>query len=122
MAKQSYAGPATALARFEAVVAAHDGVERKGAKMPYTSANGKMFSFLDEDGVMALRLPPSLRDEFLARYKTSLVEQHGRTMKDFVAVPERLLRKPVELATWFKASADSVAGAKPKPTTRPKKR
>ncbi len=50
-----YQGPSDALKRYAAVVEQADEVV-KGAKNPYTSRNGHMFSVLDVDGTMAIRL------------------------------------------------------------------
>jgi hypothetical protein len=53
----AYAGPSEALEQFVAVVGrSASGSSVKGAANPYTSRNGHMFSFLDADGGMALRL------------------------------------------------------------------
>jgi hypothetical protein len=103
---------------YERLVAGTPGVERKGKAMPYTSRNGHMFSFLDPAGSMALRLPPDARDEFLSRYGTTLAEQHGRTLKDYVIVPDSLLERTDELQEWFAQSHGWVGSLKPKPTTR----
>jgi hypothetical protein len=113
-----YIGPADRLMLYELLVQATPGVERKGATMPYTSRNGHMFSFLDPAGSMALRLPPDARQEFIARYKTSLAEQHGHTMKEYVLVPDALLDRTDELAAWLARSHDWIGTLKPKPTTK----
>ena len=76
---------------YEALVATRPGLERKGKQMPYTSVNGHMFSFLTPDGTLALRLPDDARDAFLEAHDTTLVEQHGRVMREYVAVPAALL-------------------------------
>ena len=77
-----------------------------------------MFSFLDATGSMAIRLSPEAREEFLDTYETTLVEQHGHLMKDFVVVPETLLENTAELSTWFDRSHDYIGTLKPKPTKR----
>jgi hypothetical protein len=59
-----------------------------------------------------------LRDDFLERYGTTLTEQHGRTMKDYVVVPDSLLDQTVELAPWLQRSRECMGSLKPKPTTR----
>jgi hypothetical protein len=56
----------------EKLVATNPNVERKGATMPYTSANGHMFSLLTREGWLALRLPSEAREVFLKKYKTKL--------------------------------------------------
>ena len=86
--------------------------------MPYISRNGHMFSFLDVTGSMALRLPPEARDEFLARYGSTLAEQHGHTMKEYVVVPPSMLERTDELHGWVMRSHDWIGTLKPKPTTK----
>jgi hypothetical protein len=107
-----------ALRAYDALVATHPDLERKGATMPYTSLNGNMFSFLTPDGILALRLAAVDREAFLERYATQLVEQHGAVMKEYVAVPADLLGRLEELAPWFDRSCDYVNSLKPKKTAR----
>jgi hypothetical protein len=120
MTKPSSSIPADRLALYEKVVATLPNVERKGATMPYTSVNGHMFSFLTKDGTLALRLPEDERAAFLKKYKTRLCEQHGTVLKEYVEVPEGLLRKASELKAYFEKSHAHVASLKPKPTKRTK--
>ncbi|MCP3989586.1 MAG: TfoX/Sxy family protein [Actinomycetia bacterium] len=120
MAKAKYEGPPDALASYEALVEGNTAVDRKGAKVPYTSRNGHMFSFLDATGSLAIRLPADLRDEFLASYDTQPVEQYGTVMKEYVAIPPSLLADTPKLREWFDASHDWIGTLEPKATTRPK--
>ena len=120
MAKAAYEGPSDALERYEALVARNPEVKRKGAKNPYTSRNGHMFSFLDADGTMALRLADDRREEFLASYDSGPVESYGKTMRGYVRIPADLLERPDELEPWFNESHDWIGTLKPKPTTRKK--
>ena len=114
MAKPAAAAPAGAIAAYEKLVATRPGVERKGAAVPYTSLNGHMFSYLAKSGVLALRLPEPERSAFLKKYKTRLCEQYGVVQKEYVEVPEALLKKTTELAPYFAASYAYVKGLKPK--------
>jgi hypothetical protein len=120
--EKGYEGPPSAVRIYEAVIEASPAAERKGVTMPYTSRNGHMYSFLDSDGTMALALPPDRQAEFIARYETDVVEQHGRIMKDFVAVPADLLERTSELRQWFDVSFEWTGIRKPKSTTRPAKK
>jgi len=117
----AYPGPADRLALYERLVEATPGVERKGATMPYTSRNGHMFSFLDETGALSLRLPPDARREFQTRYGTTLAVQHGRTMQEYVVVPDDLLDRTAELQPWLERAHEWIGTLKPKATSRPKK-
>ena len=95
-------------------------VEEKGKTMPYTSLNGNMFSFLDKEGIMGLRLSQTDREQFIKKYKTKLMEQHGRIMKEYVHVPQSLLIKTGSLTKYFSQSLEYVASLKPKPTKKKK--
>ena len=106
------------LRQYEALVATHPALERKGKTMPYTSVNGHMFSFLAPDGTLALRLPDADRAAFLERYETRLVEQHGHVMKEYVAVPAALLGRLNELEPYFDLSWSYVSSLPPKKTGR----
>ena len=112
--------PATAasIPAYDRVIAAHEGLERKGAKLPYTSLNGNMSSYLAEDGTLVLRLPAGDRESFLAEYGTQLHTAYGTVQKEYVDVPAVLLEATEELAPWFAASVRCVGGLSPKPTTR----
>ena len=110
---------ADTLGWYEELVATHPGVERKGATTPYTSLNGHMFSFLTQQGRLALRLPADAREAFLKKYDTTLCEQHGTVLKEYVEVPDALLKKTRELKKYFDLSHAYVASLKPKPTKKP---
>jgi hypothetical protein len=113
--------PAAKLDLYEKLVATNPALERKGAKVPYTSLNGHMFSYLSSTGTMALRLPEEERENFIKKYRTKLMEAYGIVQKEYVSVPGSLLKKTQELKVYFDASYNYVKSLKPKPTTRSKK-
>lgn len=111
--------PAGKIALYEKLVAAYPEIERKGADNPYTSLNGNMFSLLlSPQGRMALRLPAEEREQFLKKYKTTLFEAYGAVMKEYVAVPDSLLRKTKELQKHFGVSYAYARTLKSKPTKK----
>lgn len=114
-----YQGPIEALELYSAVVvqSAGDSIV-KGAKNPYTSRNGHMFSFLDSEGSMALRASDELRVEFLARYDSGPVIQYGSVMRGYVSVPPSLLDNTDELQGWFEKSHEWIGTLEPKPTKK----
>lgn len=120
MSKAAEGIPADELALYEKLVATNPSVERKGVTTPYTSVNGHMFSFLTGTGVLALRLPSEERELFMAKHKTAPVERYGAVMKEYVEVPDALLRKTQELKRYFDLSYAYVGSLKPKPTKRKK--
>lgn len=108
------------LALFDKLVATNPKVERKGATVPYTSLNGHMFSYLGKTGELALRLPADEREAFLEKYKTKLCELYGVVQKEYVMVPDSLLKNTKELKPYFDASFAYVSAMKPKPTKKAK--
>lgn len=106
------------LALYEKLVATNPKVQRKGNTMPYTSVNGHMFSLFTKQGYLALRLPAEHREAFLKKYKTKLTVQYGAVMKEYVNVPEALLRKTRELRKYFDLSFAYVSSLKPKPASK----
>src|ERR1700736_3612027 len=93
---------------YDRLVATSRTVQRKGATVPYTSLNGHMFSYLAKSGEMALRLPEEPRETFLKKYKTTLCAQYGIVQKEYVMVPDKLLRRTVELKEYFYLSSAYV--------------
>jgi ABC-type transporter MlaC component len=110
--------PADKLKLYEKLVATNPEVERKGAANPYTSMNGHMFTYLNPLGTLALRLPPDEREKFLKKYNTTLFEAYGAVMKEYVTVPDSLLKKTKELKKYFDMSYGYVRTLKPKPTKK----
>jgi hypothetical protein len=114
MAKAQSEVPPDKLALYEKLVATLPGAQRKGATVPYTSHNGHMFSYLSKTGTLALRLPEDARELFLKKYKTTLCKQYGVVQKEYVEVPNILLKKTSELKEFFALSFAYVSGLKPK--------
>jgi|ERR1043165_9253981 hypothetical protein len=108
--------PAETVELYDRLVGTNPKVERKGAGNPYTSVNGHMFSYLHPSGSMALRLPEGEREKFLAKYKTKLFEAYGIVQKEYVTVPDGLLRNTKELQKYFEESYRYVQSLKPKAT------
>ena len=112
--------PADKLELYEKLVATMPEIDRKGAANPYTSLNGHMFSYLNPSGTLALRLPKEEREKFLKKYKTTLFEAYGAVMKEYVTVPDALLKNTKALQPYFQMSVDYIRTLKPKATTKKK--
>ena len=110
--------PADKLALYEKLIATNPKIKRKGAANPNTSLNGHMFSYLDPSGSLALRLPEDEREKFLKKYKTTLFEAYGHVMKEYVTVPDRLLRNTNELRKHLDRCYEYISTLRPKPTRK----
>ncbi len=110
--------PDDKFALYEKLVAADPRIELKGAANPYTSLNGHMFSCQNLQGIVAIRLPEKEREAFLKKYKTRLSVAYGIVRKEYVEVPEGLLKKTSELKPYLSLSYDYVKSLKPVPSKK----
>jgi len=103
-----------ALALYDQMVAEHTDFERKGKSMPYTSANGHMFSLLNKDGELGIRLSKEDGEKFMEEYQTTRFKSHGAFMRGYVLIPEKLLNDPKALSAYLKAAHQYVLSLPPK--------
>jgi hypothetical protein len=106
--------PPDKLELYEKLIATNPNIERKGAVHPYTSLNGHMFTYLDQTGTLAIRLPKDQLEPFLKKYKTTLFVSYGVVKKDFVAIPAALLQNTKELKKYLEISFEHAKKLKPK--------
>jgi hypothetical protein len=106
--------PPAKLELYEKLIATIPAIDRKGAVHPYTSANGHMFTYLDQTGTLGIRLPEDALEAFLKKYKTTKFETYGVVKKDWATVPEALLKNTKDLTKYLKISHEYVKTLKPK--------
>ncbi|XZF14528.1 hypothetical protein ACTHGU_00175 [Chitinophagaceae bacterium MMS25-I14] len=114
-AKKESTIPLEKLDLYKKLVATNPDIELKGATVPYTSCNGHMFSYLEKDGTLGLRLPAAEIEVFLKKYKTTLFQSYGIVKKEYVLVPEKLQGNIKELQPYFDKSYEYTKSLKPKP-------
>ena len=103
---------------YDKLIATHPEIERKGDANPYTSLNGHMFTLLQGSRSLAIRLPEDKREEFLKKHNTTLFKAYGAVMKEYVAVPDALLKNTRELRKYLELSYEYVKTLKSKPTRK----
>lgn len=102
------------LAIYDRLVATNDKFERKGKTVPYTSANGYMFSLLNKDAELGIRLPKASGKQFMETYNATEFRSHGAVMRDYVKIPEELLDNLELLAKYLDESYEYVMTLPPK--------
>ena len=110
--------PPDKLELYDRLIETNRNVERKGAGLPYTSVNGHMFTFLTESGSMAIRLPQPEREAFIRKYNSALFQAHGAILREYVAVPDDLLKNTGELTQYLDLSFQYAMTLKPKTPTK----
>ena len=110
--------PSEKVELYEKLIKTNPKIERKGDANPYTSLNGNMFTLLHQSERLAIRLPESARTEFIRKHKTKLFEAYGAVMKEYVAVPDSLLKNTKELQKYLALSYEYAKTLRPKPTKK----
>jgi TfoX/Sxy family transcriptional regulator of competence genes len=99
---------------FVSVIPDPPAVQRKMFGYPAAFVNGNMFMSLFQDD-MILRLPESLREEFLKVDGAKIFEpMPGRPMREYVAVPPQVMADKKKLASWVSRALDYGTSLKPK--------
>jgi TfoX/Sxy family transcriptional regulator of competence genes len=92
--------PEELVATFDDVMPGPPATKRKMFGFPAGFMNGKMFMGLFEDS-MILRLPPELREDLIQLHGAKpFAPMAGRVMKEYVALPESLIRDREKLCAW----------------------
>lgn len=93
--------------------------ERKGKNNPYTSHNGRMFSFIDKkESYMALRFSPEVQKELMQKFKTGPVIQYNSVMRGYVQIPSKIFKNETEMFQLLDKSLAYVSSLKPNPSKK----
>ncbi len=103
-----------ALARYDALVAMCPRFARKGKSMPYTSANGHMFSLLNKKGELGFRYAKPVQAQYMEQWGTTLFKSYGSTMQGYVLIPEAMFDDMDQLTAYLNESYDYVMTLDPK--------
>lgn len=99
---------------YDELVAKCPRFERKGKTVPYTSANGYMFSLLNKEGELGIRFSKEVQEKYIAAWNSRLYKSHGAVMKGYVFIPDEMLKDLDALAVYLEESFDHVMSLKPK--------
>ena len=92
--------PEELVATFDEAMPGPPATKRKMFGFPAGFVNGNMFMGLFEDS-MILRLPPAQREELIQLHGGKpFAPMAGRVMKEYVALPEPLIRDRERLDSW----------------------
>ncbi len=102
------------LKKYDALVAECPRFERKGKTMPYTSANGYMFSLFNKASEIGIRFSKERQAHYLTELNTTLYTSYGATMQGYVLIPETLWDDLETLSRLLNESYDYVMTLPPK--------
>jgi hypothetical protein len=93
---------------YDKLIAKCPRFERKGKTVPYTSANGYMFSLLNKDGELGFRFSKEVQEKYIHQFGTSIFKSYGSVMKGYVLIPDDMLEDLDELSSYLNESYDYV--------------
>ena len=99
---------------YDHIVAQCPRFERKGKSMPYTSANGHMFSLLNKDGELGIRFGKEQHEAYMAEMQTTQFKSHGANMRGYIVIPPSLLKNEDKVIALLNESYDYVMTLDPK--------
>lgn len=99
---------------YDDLIATNPNFERKGKSMPFTSANGHMFSLLNKAGEIGIRLSKESGEAFMEKYNTTGFKSHGAFMQGYILVPEELYSNRDLLSKLLQEGYDYVMSLAPK--------
>ena len=102
------------LALYDQLVTECEGFERKGRTMPYTSANGHMFSFLNKNGDLGFRYSKTVQEKYIQEWDSSHMVSHGAIMKGYVLITDTMLNDLDKLKSYLMESYEYVMSLDPK--------
>ena len=82
--------------------------ERKGKNMPYTSANGHMFSLINKAGELGIRFSKEVQEKYFLEFDTSFLISHGAKMKVYVLITDKMLANDKLMLRLLNESYDYV--------------
>lgn len=88
--------------------------KRKGKTMPYTSANGYMFSLLNKAGEIGIRFSKEVQSKYLEEFDSTLFKSYNSVMHGYVLIPEKMFADLDKVAKYLDESYDYVMSLEPK--------
>ena len=88
--------------------------ERQGKTVPFTSANGYMFSILNKAGELGIRFGKYAQKKHMEKLNTTVFKSHGATMRGYILIPDAMLEDLDTLANYLNESYDHVMSLEPK--------
>ena len=96
------------LALYEQAINKCPRFEKKGKTMPYTSANGHMFSQLNKNGDLGIRFSKEIQKKYIEESGTGNYISYGAVMKGYVLMPESIWEDLDQLTAYLNEGYDYV--------------
>ena len=99
---------------YDELVAKCHRFERKGKTMPYTSANGHMFSLFNKAGEIGIRFSKEIQKKYMEEYNTTIYKSYNSVMHGYILITKEMLEDLDNVAKLLDESFDYVMSLEPK--------
>ncbi len=102
------------LVLYDAIIDKCDRFARKGKTMPYTSANGHMFSRLNKSGEIGIRFSKQVQEKYLEHFNTRVFKSYNAVMKGYILLTDEMLQNEQLVMDLLNESFEYVMSLEPK--------
>ena len=88
--------------------------KRKGKSVPYTSANGHMFSLYNKAGEIGIRFDKETQKNYFKKYNTTIFKSYNAVMHGYILITEDMLEDLDNVSKLLDESFDYVMSLPPK--------
>ncbi|MDG1528072.1 MAG: hypothetical protein P8Q86_02420 [Polaribacter sp.] len=99
---------------YDAFVSKCTRFERKGKTMPYTSANGYMFSLFNKAGEIGIRFSKDVQEKYIEEFNTTIYKSYGAVMQGYILIPESMYANSEIIVALLNESYEYVMSLDPK--------
>lgn len=114
MAKKNTPQYEAKLAYYDKLVEQCPRFDRKGKTMPYTSANGYMFSLLNKAGEFGIRFSKEVQENYFKKFNTENYISYNAVMKGYILLTPEMEKDEKLLVELLNESYDYVMTLEPK--------
>lgn len=93
---------------YDELVARCNRFERKGKTMPYTSANGYMFSLFNKENEIGIRFSKEVQQKYMEEYKTTIYKSYNAVMRGYILITDEMLKDKENVLRLLNESFDYV--------------
>jgi len=102
------------LKKYDELISRCPRFERKGKTMPYTSANGYMFSLFNKAGEIGIRFSKEVQQEYMEVYSTTIYKSYNSVMHGYILITKEMIEDLNNVAKLLDESYDYVMGLEAK--------
>lgn len=88
--------------------------KRKGKTMPYTSANGYMFSLFNKANEIGIRFSKEVQKKYMEEFNTTHYKSYGAVMQGYILIHEAMWMDEETIVKLLNESYDYVMSLPPK--------